>query len=299
MKSCGIFEKKRLQTSTLSSPWLFFILAYSLSWLFELPAALLEMPEHAYLSTVLRYLGGLMLLVTAVFLVYLTEGKEGRRDYWQRIIDYKRIGLKWYAVIFLTVPLLTGLAAFSDFLLGGRGIQLEAAGRFLEQPLAIVPFALFLLLFGPLPEEIAWRGYALDRLQSNRNALKSSLILGTVWTFWHMPLFFIEGTYQHGLGLGTPGFWLFMLDKIPQSFLMTWIYNNSRRSTLSAILFHFMVNFTGELFEFTARAEIYYILFLIIAAAAVTIIWGPETLSRKNESKFLAETPIRNPDSKS
>jgi len=38
---------------------------------------------------------------------------------------------------------------------------LEAAGHFLEQPLTILPFALFILLFGPLLEEIGWRGYAL------------------------------------------------------------------------------------------------------------------------------------------
>jgi membrane protease YdiL (CAAX protease family) len=71
------------------------------------------------------------------------------------------------------------------------------------------------------------------------NALTSSLILGAAWTVWHLPLFFIQGSYQHSLGLGTVRFWLYMMDKVPQSVLMTWIYNNNRRSTLSAILFHF------------------------------------------------------------
>jgi membrane protease YdiL (CAAX protease family) len=141
--------------------------------------------------------------------------------------------------------------------IGERGAQLEA--RFLEQPLAVIPFAIFTLAFGPLPEEIAWRGYALDRLQTRWNALISSLILGTAWTVWHLPLFSIAGSYQNSL-VGSSSFWLFMLDKVPQSVVMTWIYNHNQRSTLSAVLLHFMVNFTGELFRLTEHAEFYYVL---------------------------------------
>jgi len=54
--------------------------------------------------------------------------------------------------------------------------------RFLQQPWMFIPFALFILVFGPLPEELAWRGYALDALQVKWNALTSSLILGVAWT---------------------------------------------------------------------------------------------------------------------
>jgi membrane protease YdiL (CAAX protease family) len=88
-----------------------------------------------------------------------------------------------------------------------------------------------MLFFGPVPEELGWRGCALDRLQERDSALISSLIIGGTWALWHLPLFFIAGTYQHGLGVGTPAFWLFMVTKFPDSILMTWIYNNTRRST--------------------------------------------------------------------
>jgi membrane protease YdiL (CAAX protease family) len=207
-------------------------------------------------------------------------------DFWRRAIDLKRIGIRWYAVVLLSVPVLTALGALVDKLLGGGGLKLEAAERFVQQPLMFLPFALFALVFGPLPEELAWRGYALDGLQAKRKALTSSLVLGAAWTVWHLPLFFIPGSYQHSLGLGTGQFWLYMMDKVPLSILMTWVYNNNRQSTLSAILFHFMVNLVGELFDLTLRAEAIYIALWIIAAIGVTVLWGPERLAHDRVGEY-------------
>jgi membrane protease YdiL (CAAX protease family) len=31
----------------------------------------------------------------------------------------------------------------------------------LENPIKILPFVIFFLLFGPLPEELGWRGFGL------------------------------------------------------------------------------------------------------------------------------------------
>jgi len=259
---------------------LFFLLTFSLSWGFWGLAALLSSRSETVLTLLLHYAGGFMPTVVTIALIYFRRTRDFRRDFWHRVIDFKRIDIKWYGVVLLTVPVLTALGALVDRLWGGSGLTLEAAERFVQQPWMFVPFALFTLAFGPLPEELAWRGYALDGLQSKWNALTSSLILGVAWTVWHLPLFFIPGSYQHGLGLGTAQFWLYMLDKVPQSVLMTWIYNNNRRSILSAILFHFMVNLVGELFDLTLRAEATYILLWIVMAIGVTVLWGPEKLKR-------------------
>ena len=63
-----------------------------------------------------------------------------------------------------------------------------------------------LLILGPLSEEIGWRGYALERLQTRWNALTSSLIVGLVWALWHLPLFMMVGTSQYELRIPFIGF---------------------------------------------------------------------------------------------
>ena len=280
--------------SKWASPRLFFALAYGWSWLFWIPAALLGRYLGAPVVTVLHYFGGAGPLLAAIGLAHFTQGRRGRRDFWRRVVDFGRIGGGWYGVILLTVPVLTGLALLPDVVSGGTLPRFETAARFLSRPFAIVPFALFMLVFGPLPEELGWRGCALDRLQAQYGAFGSSLVLGAAWSLWHLPLFFIPGTYQNGLGVGSLRFWLFVVDLVPKSVLYTWIYNNNRRSTLSAVLFHFMGNFVGELFPLADRAECYKVLLYFVGALAVTAIWGPGTLAggRRGSSTLDGVPPV-------
>jgi CAAX protease family protein len=97
---------------------------------------------------VLHYLGGLMLPVVAIALLHLQHTRAERRDYWQRVVDFKRIRLRRYAVILLTPSACTALSALCDRLLGGRGAVLNAASSFMHQPFGIVRFVMFTLVSG-------------------------------------------------------------------------------------------------------------------------------------------------------
>lgn len=130
-------------------------------------------------------------------------------------------------------------------------------------------------MFGALPEELGWRGHTLDRLQNRWSALASSLVLGTVWVAWHVPMFFMQGTYQRSeVGLGTARFWLgFGAANLGLTILMTCVHNNTRRSTLSAILMHLMVNFTGELLDLPHRLEHLRAVWMVVAVIGVVLAW--------------------------
>lgn len=278
-------ENLKTTRPELAAPWIYFVATFVWTWLIWGVAILIGATMETATGFILLLLGVIGPAVTGITFTYLTRDQEGRRDYWKRVIDFKRIPGKWYLVIFLFVPILNMLAALLDVLTGGNGATWgEAALNVLTNPLSIIPSILFSSLI-PFIEELGWRGYVLDRLQEKQSALISSLVLGVVWSAWHLPLFFVQGSYQAGLGVGTLAFWLFFVGVVPLSLPFTWIYNNTCRSTLAVILFHSMVNFTGELIALTERADTYSIALWFVAAIVISFVWGAKTLKGKKEAQ--------------
>lgn len=261
-------------------PWRYLGLTLGSSWLLWVLAAALDTYISAGIVMALHYLGGLAPLAVALAFVYGRHGVDFRRDFWRRITGFRQIGWGWYLAILLYFPIKSLLPAFVDTLLGGWGIRGEAIAGLAEQPLLIVPTLIFWLVFGPIPEEPGWRGYALDGLQARYPALSASLLLGAIWAAWHLPLFLIQGTWQaEQVGLATDRFWLYMLTIPIEAVLYTCVYNNTGRSTLSAILFHFSGNAFGELYALSARTEIIGFVLSFVVVMGIVIAWGPQTLS--------------------
>lgn len=157
----------------------------------------------------------------------------------------------------------------------------------LSNPLHLFVNVVMTFALGPFPEELGWRGYALDRLQARRTALGASLLLGMAWAAWHLPLFFVKGSYQNGLGFGSAGFWLYGLTAVSASVLLTFVYNSNDRSVLSAILLHFVLNSTRGAVELGPRAELIRTSFLAALAIGVVGAVGGRTL------KVGAQEPLR------
>lgn len=221
--------------------------------------------------------------VSAILLTCLTGDQQERREYWNRLISFKRIGPRWYAIIILTAPVYSVLAILSGLVLSGNIPAVDTAVGYVTHPLTIIPFAMVRMVYGPLPEELGWRGYALDRLQRKWNALVSSLVLGVIWAVWHTPMFFMRGSLMSEvLPLWSTQFWVVMGPGIlAGSVVMTWIYNNTQRSTLGAILFHFMMNFTAEFLRLPGDLKTYQFVWLTIIAIVVILVYGPATLQGK------------------
>jgi membrane protease YdiL (CAAX protease family) len=280
-------SKVRPFSTIESSPWPFFVIALGWSWLFWIPIAVIGIDVTMLPGVLLFAIGGLGPILSAIILTLMTRSREKWQDYWRRVIDFRRIPLKWYAVIFLLAPLYSILALLTGFLIEGNIPRLETAASYLNNPLTILPFALVTLFYGPLPEELGWRGYVLDRLQGKWNAFKSSIILGIIWSLWHAPMFFMRGSLQSEVfPLGSVRFWLAMGPGIlAETVIMTWIYNNTQRSTLSAILFHFMMNFTGEFLRLPGDFKNFQFIWLTVIAILIVFIWRPTRLTRQHQNR--------------
>jgi membrane protease YdiL (CAAX protease family) len=175
-------------------------------------------------------------------------------------------------------PAIVALAFCADIALGGPLPSLDTHANSIVSVLSLL---FFVFWFGPLPEELRWRGFALDRLQARMNALQASLILGSVWALWHVPLFFVPGSYQAGLELGSSHSLIFLFSMVPLSILMTWVYNNTARSTLSAVLIHYSGNLCGALILKTDPVAALECAFLSLAAGAVVLGWGARRLTSR------------------
>ena len=253
--------------------WGFFAISHGWSWIFWGVPLIRGGDIWEYPDVLFVYLGGLGPPLAGITMTYLVLGRQGLRELWRRIADFRLIPPGWYAVIFLLIPLVT-VTAITIALLTGASSDTLNADRLLEamaDPFGVIYLALAVFLFGPMPEEIGWRGYVLDRLQERWNPLASSVILGTAWGVWHIPLFFIHGYYGPS---GPPDPFLFFYNIILASILMTWICNNNRRSVLAAMLFHFMINLTGELVPVPYRVDILKTILLTGVVVFTILAWG-------------------------
>lgn len=86
---------------------------------------------------------------------------------------------------------MAGLYLFNLF--GGPAVDWSG----LKPLSSVFPLIIFLTIFAGIGEEFGWRGFAMPRLQARHTALASSLIIGVMWSMWHMPLFLTEGTIQY------------------------------------------------------------------------------------------------------
>lgn len=258
---------------------LFFVITFIFSWMFWIPKSLIS---HGFIFP--TSLENFILspfnpaafgpFVAAFILTYLIKGKNGVLNLLKRGINY-RFSKKWLIPIFLLMPLIFGGSLLLLIISGQPVPDLSM----LSNPLFIViSFFYILFLGGPLQEEFGWRGYALDRLQANYNALISSIILGFIWGFWHLPLFFMpEGSLYNS-------FFVLLFSTILVSILFTWIYNNTNGSILTALIFHTMLNLSIFIFPVTMSTlgNIYSLILLIIAIIIVKKISGLEKLKRIN-----------------
>jgi membrane protease YdiL (CAAX protease family) len=262
------------------SVWLFYLLAYGWTWLFWVPVALAEQGLISFPESLPGFLtqGNLAAwgpLVAALLLTCLNGGWPALRSLLGQGLG-ARFGLFWYAVVLLLFPALSGLAGWLAQLAG----EVQPPSPAFAQPVAIpISFVVIFFTGGPLKEEFGWRGYATDRLQGKWNALVASIVIGILWAAWHLPLFFIPRAEAY---YNRPMWGIFVTDVLV-TVLMTWVYNNTDRSILAAMLFHTTFNWSHFLFTtlFTDVGGQIYFGLLIAVVAIVVAVWGPRRLVRE------------------
>ncbi len=248
----------------------FFLIACTVSWGSWLAATLLAPVSASALPALLRALTGFGPLLAAVVMVVFSQTAAQRRDFWQRLIDTRRIDGRSLAVIVLAFPMLHVAAILLGVLSGGDWAAFQVLGQLLGQPWFIPLFLLDMFINGPLSQEIGWRGFALNGLVHRMRPLAAALVLGALWAVWQLPLLFIDGrrlTVDHLL---RPSPWLFLMAGVLSSILFTWLFLRTRRSTMAAMAFRFMQNLAWAVFPLSTLSRFYQVLLLLVIAAWIS-----------------------------
>jgi membrane protease YdiL (CAAX protease family) len=239
------------------------------------PLALFKVPTISFVSVekgpvwaiLLFILGGFVPSLAGLFLTWRTEGAAGLRRLGRRMIQFN-IGWRGY----LAAVGLVLFATLCQILIINLMGQSFDATVFLAQLGSFLP----LLILGPLSEELGWRGYALDRLQARFSPLVSSVLLGSAWAVWHLPLFFMPGTSQHELGIPFVPFFFTILGL---TVLFTWQHNATGGSLWTAIFFHWIYTYASQT---VSSGVIQYPIYhwfgtipYLLAALLVIAFWKP------------------------
>lgn len=260
--------------------WKFFLITIIWTTLLLLIPMIMNMEYSSNNMLIFYALAGISPSATGIILAY----KERNSVYWKsfirRIINYKQINVKWYIIIFTLIPVTILLSILLDYLMFNSITHFDLILNYIRHPLSLLYFVVFTLVFGPIVEEIGWRGYAIDHLDREYKWIKTSLIIGFYWAVWHLPMFLINGTYQNIL-INTSKllFVFYIIEKFSTSIIMYWIYKSTNRSILAGILYHFCINFYGEIFELTTNAMIINTIIQIIISLILVVYFKPKYIN--------------------
>jgi uncharacterized protein len=176
--------------------------------------------------------GTLSPALAGILVITLAFGRVGLRDLRSRLFRW-RVGVRWYAVALLTVPLLMTaiLGAFSLISQAFLAAIITAGDRARLLAVGLVGVLVVGLIISFL-EEIGWTGFATHELRKRHGLLATGLILGLPWGVMHLPAYAASGAVPPALEVAGIFFYF-----VPYRMLMVWVYDHTQ-SVLIAILMH-------------------------------------------------------------
>ena len=244
---------------------LFVIVSFGISWAIWLPLLLSSSLSRRTLW-LLYYAGVLGPAIGALLCAVLfSEGASVLRRCRQW-----RVSPVWYAVAIVLPFAIHGVGSF--FLRESQGVDIV-----IRPPRVIMSTLGLMLLLVPF-EEIGWRGYALPLLQRDHAPLVSSLIVGSIWALWHLPLAWAAVGYQRAENPWAYMTWFF-ITILPVSCLATWLFNRTGESVLLVSLFHIAVNMADFVMVLPARTgQLLLAITFVVTTAIVAVIYGNDRL---------------------
>lgn len=226
--------------------------------------------------TFFRVLGSSMPSIMGIVIIGYLNGVQKIKLLLKKITNW-RFNVVFYMFSLLTLNAQIFLSCFICSIIGFNikvFVNNSFQGFKTDSILGIFALFLVIVLFGgPLQEELGWRGFLLPRLQKKFHPVFSAVIVGVIWSLWHLPMFFISGT-------GYNDFLVYMAETIILSIEITWIYNKTNGSLLFPILIHGIDN-TYEVVLGTSGSKPVLAYIVVIVIAVFIVIDMCKKMSKK------------------
>ncbi len=215
-------------------------------------------------------------IIAALILNSRKKGLDKKTGLVKKSFDFKISKKIWYIPTFLILPIVWILTLGLLIL---TGVTFDG----LTFPLIFLVFLLPIFIIGSTCEEVGWQGYVYDKMEDRWHAFKASLILGVIWAFWHVPVWFFT------IPADPQWVWLVgqILNLIGSRILIVWIYNNTEKRVFPAILIHVIFDVGSFMLPnfITSMGMMITGIVCLIIALLVVFLWGPETMTEFRKKK--------------
>lgn len=245
-----------MKNETKSRIWEFLLLTFCISWVCW--GAIIIVNKFGYLqygtfiSMILFIIGGNGAPIASYILLKKWGEVDGFKSYLKRNFNFKS-PIKNYGLVIALVSV--------HFIIP---IALASTNR--EMPVYYGLLMIPIMVLGGGLEEIGWRGILQPYLERITSFSKATIIVAVIWTMWHMPLWFIAGTYQSGIS-----FFMFGIAVFGMTFSLA-VIRRITRNVFLCILFHSCINSFSSVFML--QQNISTILTMVVEVIlAITVIY--------------------------
>jgi len=192
--------------------------------------------------------------ISAIAASLILKGKQGVKElfsrfrFWAPEISSKK-GLSIWVKAIILITLIKLVYSFSLNIVSGVPMSetLKINTNYTIWEIIFIFITCLLFDGGGLMEELGWRGFALPRLQKKYSPLIASIIVGVIWSFWHIP---IKLDLLSSLSGFANAYLFFTFDAILYSIIITYFYNKLGGSILIGVAIHGMLNDSPGLRQF-------------------------------------------------
>ena len=256
------------QTKYIYNPKKFYIITFATTWFFWLFAILFN---DGLTNTLGMVLGGLCPATVAIVTVFTSKSDKLKKDFKRKIFNFWKLKPLYIIAAILIFSAIVASSILLSTLFGESLDQFSFTKDFSFTGVGVMS-AFATILLAAILEEVGWRGYGEDAIAEYHSWFKESIIFGFVWAAWHLPLFWIPGTYHYEIREMNVLYMInFLVSVAPMGFITTWVYVKNGRSMLSSIIFHLFINFMQEKIAMTQTTKCVETIAVVVAATIIVL----------------------------